>query len=96
MFDKLGGIWGGFVSKRLIVFVVNKLSIIATPFLAQYGLHLKIDENMLISCLVALVANAGAYIWAETHRPSKASTTETTTTSSTPKSETTTVKTSNK
>jgi hypothetical protein len=94
MFDKLASsiLGSDFVSKRLVVFIINKLSIIAVPFLAQYGLHITIDENMLMGCILGLMANAGSYIWAETHRPSKTTTTEVTTVASTPKTETTTVK----
>ena len=58
------------VSKRLFAFLINKLTIIGLPFLAKYGFNVQIDEKALYACLAALVANVGAYVWAETHRPS--------------------------
>ena len=68
MLDK---IIGPMVSKRLIAYVVNKIVILLTPILAVYGLHVDVDEKLVVATLIGLVANFGTYAWAETHRPSK-------------------------
>ena len=72
MLDKIMAMIMGsdFVSKRLFSFLLTKFSIVVVPFLAKYGFNVAIDEKALYAVLAALVANTGAYVWAETHRPS--------------------------
>jgi hypothetical protein len=57
------------VSKRLIAYLISLLAT-ATPFLAQIGLNITIDDTKLTEYFIVVVTSLIAYITAETKRPS--------------------------
>lgn len=58
------------ISKRLTAFLLNKFTLLVSPFLLQYGVHVQLDDNIILAIITGLVVNTLGYVAGETIKPS--------------------------